>query len=277
MRARFTGRGRTGRTIGLTSVALALTLSVAGCSGAGNVGKGDPNTINVLMVNNPQMVDLQKLTARALHQGDRHQGELTPCCRRTTARQDQPGLLQPGRPVRRRHPQQLRDADLRHATAGCRRSTRRPRRTPTFDQSDILNPMRQSLTAADGKVYAEPFYGESSFLMYRKDVFAGEGPDHARPPDLAAGRRRWPRRSTAPQSGHEGHLPARPARLGRGDRAADHGREHLRRHLVRPRTGRPRSTSPEFTEADQVLRRPGPQARRGRAPRRPASPSASTT
>ncbi|GGW23037.1 hypothetical protein GCM10010381_01670 [Streptomyces xantholiticus] len=25
-------------------------------------------------------------------------------------------------------------------------------------------------------MYAEPFYGESSFLMYRKDVFAEHGP-----------------------------------------------------------------------------------------------------
>lgn len=41
-----------------------------------------------------------------------------------------------------------------------------------FDQSDILPSMTQSLTADDGKLYGEPFYGESSFLMYRKDVFA---------------------------------------------------------------------------------------------------------
>ncbi len=27
----------------------------------------------------------------------------------------------------------------------------------------------------DGKVYAEPFYGESSFLMYSKDVFEAKG------------------------------------------------------------------------------------------------------
>ena len=35
--------------------------------------------------------------------------------------------------------------------------------------------MRESLTADDGKLYAEPFYGESSFLMYRKDVFDAKG------------------------------------------------------------------------------------------------------
>jgi sorbitol/mannitol transport system substrate-binding protein len=46
---------------------------------------------------------------------------------------------------------------------------------PAFDQNDILPSMTQSLTAADGKLYGEPFYGESSFLMYRKDVLANAG------------------------------------------------------------------------------------------------------
>ncbi|HEY5224406.1 MAG TPA: extracellular solute-binding protein [Microbacteriaceae bacterium] len=40
-----------------------------------------------------------------------------------------------------------------------------------FKQSDVLKPIQKALTGADGKIYAEPFYGESSFLMYRKDVF----------------------------------------------------------------------------------------------------------
>ncbi|MCA1821921.1 MAG: extracellular solute-binding protein [Pseudonocardia sp.] len=46
---------------------------------------------------------------------------------------------------------------------------------PTFDQTDILAPMTASLKAEDGKLYGEPFYGESSFLMYRKDVLAAKG------------------------------------------------------------------------------------------------------
>ncbi|MFC7530993.1 ABC transporter substrate-binding protein [Actinoplanes sp. GCM10030250] len=44
-----------------------------------------------------------------------------------------------------------------------------------FDQSDVLAPMTQSLSAEDGKIYGEPFYGESSFLMYRKDVLDQQG------------------------------------------------------------------------------------------------------
>jgi len=61
-----------------------------------------------------------------------------------------------------------------------------------FDQADIFEPMTQALTGEDGKLYAEPFYGESSFLMYRTDVFEEKGltmpekPTWAEVADLAA-------------------------------------------------------------------------------------------
>jgi len=45
----------------LTTAGLAVT--AAGCAGwGGGPGGGGPDTINVLMVNNPQMIDLQRLT-----------------------------------------------------------------------------------------------------------------------------------------------------------------------------------------------------------------------
>jgi sorbitol/mannitol transport system substrate-binding protein len=43
-----------------------------------------------------------------------------------------------------------------------------------FNQDDILPPMAESLSA-EGKLYGQPFYGESSFLMYRKDVLEAAG------------------------------------------------------------------------------------------------------
>jgi len=46
---------------------------------------------------------------------------------------------------------------------------------PAFDAADLLPAMVKSLSGADGKLYAVPFYGESSFLMYRKDVFQAKG------------------------------------------------------------------------------------------------------
>jgi sorbitol/mannitol transport system substrate-binding protein len=42
---------------------------------------------------------------------------------------------------------------------------------PSYDVSDILKPVRDALTA-NGKLYAVPFYAESSFMMYNKQMFA---------------------------------------------------------------------------------------------------------
>jgi sorbitol/mannitol transport system substrate-binding protein len=40
-----------------------------------------------------------------------------------------------------------------------------------YDVSDILPPIRDALSSG-GKLYAVPFYGESSFMMYNKQMFA---------------------------------------------------------------------------------------------------------
>ena len=44
-----------------------------------------------------------------------------------------------------------------------------------YDKADLLEPMVKSLSGEDGKLYAAPFYGESSFLMYNKELFAAKG------------------------------------------------------------------------------------------------------
>ncbi|MEV7080272.1 sugar ABC transporter substrate-binding protein [Streptomyces sp. NPDC093516] len=44
-----------------------------------------------------------------------------------------------------------------------------------FDQDDVFPNLVASLTGEDGRLYAEPFYGEGSFLMYRKDLFRKDG------------------------------------------------------------------------------------------------------
>jgi sorbitol/mannitol transport system substrate-binding protein len=43
-----------------------------------------------------------------------------------------------------------------------------------YDAADLLPPVRSALSY-NGKLYAAPFYGESSMLMYRKDLFAKAG------------------------------------------------------------------------------------------------------
>ena len=64
-----------------------------------------------------------------------------------------------------------------------------------YDVDDLLPAMRQGLSV-DGKLYAAPFYGESSMLMYRKDLADKAGVKLARASDLGRRSRTWPRRST---------------------------------------------------------------------------------
>jgi sorbitol/mannitol transport system substrate-binding protein len=44
----------------------------------------------------------------------------------------------------------------------------------SYDLNDVLKPIRDGLSY-DGKVFALPFYGESSFMFYRKDLFEKAG------------------------------------------------------------------------------------------------------
>jgi sorbitol/mannitol transport system substrate-binding protein len=44
----------------------------------------------------------------------------------------------------------------------------------SYDVDDVFKSLRDGLSY-DGKLYALPFYGESSMLMYRKDLFAAKG------------------------------------------------------------------------------------------------------
>ncbi|MBC3191828.1 sugar ABC transporter substrate-binding protein [Pseudonocardia sp. C8] len=48
-------------------------------------------------------------------------------------------------------------------------------RTPGYDRADFTPSIRNALSGPDGHMYSVPFYGESAFLMYRKDLFAQAG------------------------------------------------------------------------------------------------------
>ena len=81
-----------------------------------------------------------------------------------------------------------------------------------YDVDDLLPPIRAGLSY-DGKLYAAPFYGESSIIMYRKDLIEKAGPEDARQADLGfhqAGGRQDDRQGRRRLR----HLPARQGRAG---------------------------------------------------------------
>ncbi len=133
----------------------------------------DGTTINVLMVNNPQMLDLQKMTGNnftavtgikvnytVLPENDmRNKASLD--FKNQAGAYDVTTLSNFEVPIYAKNGWL---ADLSPYVA----------KDAGFNQSDIIPAMTTSLSQ-DNKVYGEPFYGESSFLMYRKDVFAAKG------------------------------------------------------------------------------------------------------
>src|SRR3954465_9982059 len=156
--------------------AIVLTLAVTGCAGwgGGPGGGSGPNSINVLMVNNPQMVDLERLTADNFTAKTGISANFT---------------VLPENDVRDKISQEFSSQAGQYDVATlsnfeipiyAKSKWIAPlddyaNADSAFDQSDILPPMTKSLSGADGKLYGQPFYGESSFLMYRKDVFAEKG------------------------------------------------------------------------------------------------------
>ncbi len=145
----------------------------SGSSGAGSAA-GGVTTITVAVVNNPQMSDIQKLTPggfEATH----------PNIKVTYVTLDE---------------NTLRDQVTKDVAAGGGQFDVvmiGPYEVPTwaknkwivdltgkadadtaYDVNDLLKPIKDSLSV-DGKLYAVPFYGESSFLMYRKDLLKAAG------------------------------------------------------------------------------------------------------
>jgi sorbitol/mannitol transport system substrate-binding protein len=154
----------------------ALTALLAGCSGAGGGATdtgGGGATLNVLMVNNPQMVELQKLTKDNFTKQTGIKVNFTVLAEndaRDKFTQDfsnQAGQYDIATISNFEVPFYAKNGWLQPLDSYVAKDK-------AFNQSDILKPVQESLTAADGKLYAEPFYGESSFLMYRKDVFAAK-------------------------------------------------------------------------------------------------------
>ncbi|MCE7081842.1 sugar ABC transporter substrate-binding protein [Streptomyces sp. ST2-7A] len=156
-------------------IALTVTggLLITGCAGAGGSSggsSGDGESINVLMVNNPPMVELQKLTAEHFTAETGIEVNFTVMPEnevRDRISQDfanQAGQYDVATISNYETPIYARNGWLHELDPYLAEDT-------DYDVEDVLEPMRDSLLGEDGKTYAQPFYGESSFLMYRQDVF----------------------------------------------------------------------------------------------------------
>jgi sorbitol/mannitol transport system substrate-binding protein len=168
-----TVRGRL-RTALVIATAVGCVAGLSACAGwGGGASAGGQGSINVLMVNNPQMIDLQKLTPKYFTKKTGIQVNFT---------------VLPENDVRDKISQEFSSQAGLYDVATlsnfeipiyAKAGWMAPMdgylaKDKAFDQKDIFPALRQALSA-DGKVYGEPFYGESSFLMYRKDILKSKG------------------------------------------------------------------------------------------------------
>ncbi|MFJ8603727.1 ABC transporter substrate-binding protein [Streptomyces shenzhenensis] len=177
---RTQSRRRPRVTLAMAAAGTLLAPLLSGCwVGAGGSGSGG-DSINVLMVNNPQMTELQKLTAANFTKETGIKVNFTVLPEndvRDKISQDfanQAGQYDVATLSNYEIPIYARNGWLHEMDTYVAKD-------PAYDEQDVLKPMRESLTGDDGKLYGQPFYGESSFLMYRKDVFAQKGltmPEH---------------------------------------------------------------------------------------------------
>lgn len=172
MRERWFGSWRRWAVVPTTTAAL-VGVAACGSSSSGD-GSDGVTTITVAVVNNPQMKDIQELTPGGFEKSHPHIKVKYVTLDEST----------------------LRDQVTKDVAAGGGQFDvvmTGPYEVPTwaennwivdltdnaaedtaYDVDDLIKPIRDSLSV-DGKLYAVPFYGESSFLMYRKDLLAKAG------------------------------------------------------------------------------------------------------
>jgi sorbitol/mannitol transport system substrate-binding protein len=170
---RTTRMWRTGLTMGIVGTVL-VTSACAGAGGGASGSNGDKKqSINVLMVANPQMTDIQKLTADTFTKDTGITVNYT---------------VLPENELRDKVTQDVATQAGQYdvATVGMyevpiwsKNGWLKPLGSyadadANYDKADLLPPIVKGLSGEDGQLYGLPFYGESSFLMYRKDLVAAK-------------------------------------------------------------------------------------------------------
>ncbi|MFP5022981.1 ABC transporter substrate-binding protein [Pseudonocardia phyllosphaerae] len=157
------------------ALAAVLTLVLSGCAGAGSLGApADARIVTIAIVSNPQMEDAVELTPRFEAENPGIKLRFVSLSENEARAKITASVATGGDEFdavmisNYETPQWARNGwltDLDPMMAA----------TPGYDENDFIPSIRSALSGPDGHMYSVPFYGESSFLMYRKDLFAQAG------------------------------------------------------------------------------------------------------
>jgi sorbitol/mannitol transport system substrate-binding protein len=161
------------RSHGVLGVLLLMTAVVASACGAGGGSSSGQTTITVAAVGNPQMEDLQKLVPEFESSHSNIQVKI---------------LILPENQLRQQVTQDVAthsgrfdlamigtyEVPLWAKNGWIQNLQSYIQKTPSYQPDDLIPGVAKALSY-NGSLYAVPFYGESSFLMYRKDLLSAVG------------------------------------------------------------------------------------------------------
>src|SRR5882762_2801570 len=172
--------GSSSRRLGLAIVGLAIAMVAGACSGAGGGGGGaGTTTITLAAVDNPSMADLKKLLPEFTNSHptikvnivtlpeDQLRQQVTQDVAAKSGRYD---LFTIG----------TYEVPLWAKKGWIENLSPFIAKDSSYDAADLIPGISGALSYKSG-LYAVPFYGESSMLMYRKDLLQAKGqtmPDH---------------------------------------------------------------------------------------------------
>jgi sorbitol/mannitol transport system substrate-binding protein len=161
------------------TVLTVLATVVVGCGGGddsssgGSPASGKGGEINVAIVDNPQMKDIADLTPKLFTQESGIKVKYTVLdegtLRQVTTRDVAAGGQQFDVAMIGMY-----EAPQFGSNGSLVDLTEQAQSDSAYAYDDIIESVRNGLSA-DGKLYASPFYAESSFLMYRKDLLEKAG------------------------------------------------------------------------------------------------------
>ena len=157
--------------LAVCAAAIGLTFT-AGCSGAGSLGASD-NEVTIALVSNSQMTDAQKLSTEFEKENPGTKLKFITLSENQARAKITMSAAMGGSEFdvvmisNFEAPQWAKDGWLMNLSEFADK-------TPGYDANDFIPSLRESLSY-EGNLYAVPFYGESSFLMYRKDLFEQAG------------------------------------------------------------------------------------------------------
>ncbi|GAA1211550.1 sugar ABC transporter substrate-binding protein [Rhodoglobus aureus] len=164
---------RTVRASALAASALVVMVGLSACTGAGGGDTGGVTTLTLATVNNPQMKDMEELKANFEKDNpdikvnfiQMEENDLRNAVTKDVATQGgQYDIVTVG----------AYEVPLWQQNGWLTNLSTYADADSAYEVSDFFDPIRTAVSV-DGDMYAIPFYGESSMLMYNKQILADAG------------------------------------------------------------------------------------------------------